>query len=788
MADAERVRELYDRLIRVVTHHDAVDPLAQEFAVITAETLGDMCSITVLNWQHETMHLAGLYDCDPQALALLKDVITATADMPRDEGLAAHVIRTGEPVLMASISEAQLRAVSIPEFDRYLEQVGIESLIMVPLKGRSGNIGAISAARHRGRAPFTAADVTTLARISDRVSIAVENLILIETLRAQVEAVSSAEAALAVSEERFRSIFQSTTQGVEVMDPVGTVLETNPAFEAITGYAKSELVGRFFAGLVYSADAAALAHIFTRVKLERAAQLPVEHRILRKDGTVLWLRTSFAGIRSGPESRSVDLVVAMHENITGRVRTEQYFQAVLEATPDALIMVGPDGHILLINQQTEKLLGYSRPEVLGMPVEMLIPERFQLQHPDNRATYMHDPSVRPMGHARELFATRKDGTEIPVEVNLSYLEMEGGPIVVVAAMRDISERKKRETALVRSQRSLAEAQQVAHLGSMEYDLLTGGLDISDEGARILGLSREQATGSPSVRAIVHPDDMRGVEMHTNRVMETGEPQEFEFRILHSDGSVHVIHDRVVPFFAPTGKPTRLLATFRDVTEDRRAELDMTELKNRLQSSVELERLHLAQDLHDGPMQDLYGASYRLDELERSADTELREELYEINQQIQSTISDLRDIARELRPPSLSTFGLERAIRSYAHDFREKHPGIKLDLSLARDHQLLPEETRLTLFRVLQQALVNVLRHSHATEVQVRFSLDAEEARLSISDNGHGFAVPQNWIGFVRGGHYGLAGAAERLSALGGSLRVESRPGQSTVVTAVVPRT
>ena len=85
--------------------------------------------------------------------------------------------------------------------------------------------------------------------------------------------------------------------------------------------------------------------------------------------------------------------------------------------------------------------------------------------------------------------------------------------------------------------------------------------------------------------------------------------------------------------------------------------------------------------------------------------------------------------------------------------------------------------RLALFRVFQQSLTNVLRHAEATEVQVRFSFDAEEAHLEISDNGKGFEVPANWIEFVRQGHYGLAGAAERVSALGGTLTVESRTGE-----------
>ncbi len=784
--DSGHSHSVYDRLMQAIAGHGSVDGLAQEFCTITTETLGDMCTISVLSLNKETMHIAGLYDTDPRALELLKDVIAATADMPRDQGWAAHVMLTGEPILWQSIPEEEPRVAHVAEFRRYLDQVGIESLMAVPLKGRSAMIGVMAVSRHRGSAPYTEADLALLTNMSTRVSIALENLILVDSLRSHVAALSSARAALAVSEERFRSIFQSTTQGVEVMDLVGTVIETNPAFESMTGYSKTELVGRFFAGFIHPGDAAAVAHIFTGIKLNRAPEGMVEHRVLRKDGSTAWLRTSFAGIQSDPGSGTVDLIVAMHENITGRVRTEQYFQAVLESTPDALIMADGEGRVLLMNRQAERLLGYSRSDILGLPVEMVMPERFRAEHPDHRRAYMIEPSTRLMGHTRELFAVRSDGTEVPVEVSLSYLEMDGGP-VVVAAMRDVSERKKREAALIRSERSLAEAQRVAHLGSMEYDLLSGTVEASEEALRILGLAREVVT-SESIQAIIHPDDLPAVLAHTQSVLTTHEPLEFEFRVVRPDGDVRIVHDRVAPFSSPEGQPTRLLGTIQDVTEQRQAEQEMGELKSRLQSSVEVERLHLAQDLHDGPMQDLYGASYRLDELQRLADQELRIGLEEVSTQVQHTISELRDMARELRPPAISTFGLEKAIRSYAHDFHEKHPNINVELSLAHDHQLLPEETRLTLFRVLQQALANILRHSQADAVQVRFSLDAEEARLVIADNGQGFHVPSNWMGFVRHGHYGLAGAAERLNALGGRLLVESEPDRSTVVTAIVPWT
>jgi signal transduction histidine kinase len=202
--------------------------------------------------------------------------------------------------------------------------------------------------------------------------------------------------------------------------------------------------------------------------------------------------------------------------------------------------------------------------------------------------------------------------------------------------------------------------------------------------------------------------------------------------------------------------------------------------------MELERLRLAQELHDSPMQSLYSAIYRIEEMRSSADPRLEEALADVKQHIQNVLQDLRATAKELRPPTIFNFGLENAIRSHANDIVEKHPNLTIHLSLAHDRQILPEKVRLALFRIFQQSLANVIRHAKATEVNVRFSFDAEEAHLEIRDNGKGFEVPSNWIEFVRQGHYGLAGAAERANTLGGMFSVQSTPGNSSTIRVTIP--
>jgi PAS domain S-box-containing protein len=145
---------------------------------------------------------------------------------------------------------------------------------------------------------------------------------------------------------------------------------------------------------------------------------------------------------AGPTGQPAQLRGIMVD-ITERKRAEEKFRGLLESAPDAMVIVEKDGRIALVNRQTEQLFGYPRDELLGQPVEMLIPERFRGQHPDYRTAYFANPGVRPMGAGLTLYGRRKDGTEFPVEISLSPLATEKGTLVS-SAIRDITERKRVE--------------------------------------------------------------------------------------------------------------------------------------------------------------------------------------------------------------------------------------------------------------------------------------------------------------------------------------------------------
>ena len=178
---------------------------------------------------------------------------------------------------------------------------------------------------------------------------------------------------------------------------------------------------------------------------------------LRKDGTEFPIEISLSPL----ETEQGTLVSSAIRDVTERKKAEDKFRALLESAPDAMVIVGKDGRIALVNAQTEKLFGYGRAELLGKTVEMLVPVRFRDHHPQHRTDYFASPKVRSMGTGLDLYGLRKDGTEFPIEISLSPLETEQGTLVS-SAIRDVTERKNADNEL----RALNEAER-RHASQLE---------------------------------------------------------------------------------------------------------------------------------------------------------------------------------------------------------------------------------------------------------------------------------------------------------------------------------
>ncbi len=243
-------------------------------------------------------------------------------------------------------------------------------------------------------------------------------------------------------DSRFRDLLESTPDAIVMVNVTGRIVLVNSQAEAVFRYQRSEMIGEPVEMLLpqrFHANHHGSRRKFFELPRTRTMGAGLALFGLRKGGEEFPVEISLSPL----DTEEGTMVMSAVRDITDRKKAEGKFRSLLEAAPDAMVIVQHDGRIELVNSQTELLFGYTREEMLGQPVELLMPDRFRTKHTGHRGQFFGQPQARTMGAGLELHARRKDGTEFPVEISLSPLDTEDG-MLAMSTIRDITERKNAE--------------------------------------------------------------------------------------------------------------------------------------------------------------------------------------------------------------------------------------------------------------------------------------------------------------------------------------------------------
>ena len=466
-------------------------------------------------------------------------------------------------------------------------------------------------------------------------------------------------------------------------------------------------------------------------------------------------------------------------------QSEARYRLMSENTGDVIWLLDlATQRFTYVSPSVQKLRGYSAEEIMAQDLQMaLTPEsyRFVAENlPPRIAGLMAgDESMRVQ--SSEVDQPCRDGSVVPTEVVTTLLTDAAGRVTqILGVTRNITERKRAEAALAVSEQKYRSFYQSVLDGFARVDMEGYINEANQSFLDMLGYSDEE------VRRLhyrdITPERWHKIEdeILEQQVLRRTYSELYEKEYRRKDGVIFPVELRTYLIKDSQGTPTGMWAFIRDITGRKQAEEALRQLSGQLLRSQDEERRRIARELHDSTAQSLALLVMNLEMARAGAtgtDPEVTRALAESSKLAQQCTDEVRTLSYLLHPPALEVFGLAGAVREYAEGFAVRS-GLRVFVDVAPDLERLPEEVELAFFRVLQESLANVHRHSGSPTASIRLARSGAEIHLEVQDTGRGLPSACR-LGV------GIAGMKERLRLLGGRLEVESGQ-RGTTIRAVLP--
>lgn len=486
------------------------------------------------------------------------------------------------------------------------------------------------------------------------------------------------------------------------------------------------------------------------------------------------------------------------------------FRGILECAPDGMVISDADGIILIVNAELERMFGHPRQDLIGQPLEMLIPERFRGRHPAHRRGYSANPRTRPMGAGLTLWGLRQDGSEFQVEISLSPLQTPDG-MLTCSSIRDVTDRRAADEALRQHMETNQMAVEVAEIGTWLWRLEADEITWSGQFQKLFGLQSNAALTYDQITRHIHPKDKPRIDAAIRDALENDVPYDIEYRIVWPDGTVRWLVAKGRVHRDATGKPLDMQGIIHDVTERKQAQEVLRQREKQERRTQELMRSNedlrqfayvAAHDLQEplrmvASFTQLIGQRYK-GRLDADAD-EFIGFAVDGAQRMQMLIKDLLAYCQlgtgGQQPSNTSSLGaLEEALGNLKGAIEESGATITNDV--------LPDivADRSQLVQLFQNLLSNAIKYRGVAPPRVHVSVRATEADewvFSVRDNGIGiepkyferiFIMFQRLHGRAQfsGTGIGLTMCKKIVERHGGRIWVEANAGPGTTFYFALP--